>query len=222
MRYIHALILMIGGCSSALGDGSVVLPANFDHDGRSASELSADWWKWAFASPADINPVRDTSGTHCAVGQTGDIWFLAGGFGSSKISRRCTIPRGKYLFFPAVNMVYWPRAENNGYTCDQAKRGAAVNNDTALDVFVEIDGVAIENAKEYRAPTEDCFDIYERVPPQYHPYRAYPSASDGYWFLLRPLQPGTHQIRFGGRYKNKVGGAYGRMVQDIEYLIVVE
>ncbi|MDX8399117.1 MAG: hypothetical protein R8K20_02580, partial [Gallionellaceae bacterium] len=161
------------------------------------------------------------SGAHCDVGQQGNIWFLAGGFGSSKIQRSCVIPAGKYIFFPVVNMVYYPRKENNGYTCEQAKVNAAVNNDKALDLHVELDGIAVKNPKRFRARTEKCFNIFEKIPREYQPYNAYPSASDGYWIGLRPLQKGKHTLRFGGRY-NSTDSVYGRMVQDIEYEITVE
>jgi hypothetical protein len=158
---------------------------------------------------------------NCAVGQSGNVWFLAGGFGSSKIKRICSIPAGKYVFFPVVNTSYWPESEKNGYTCEAAIRDAAMNNDTALDLFVELDGVAMNDVKNYRAKTKVCFNIYERVPKEFNAYNAFPSASDGFWILLKPLSIGTHTIKFGGRY-NRASGAYGRMVQDIEYQITVK
>jgi len=202
-------------------ESEMVQAPGFKLGGRTATELSADWWKWAMSSPAEINPVRDVSGAQCGTGQKGRVWFLAGGFGSSRIKRNCAIPSGKYIFFPVINMAYWPREANNGFTCDQAKENAAMNNDTAIDLFVELDDVAVKDPKKYRASTSKCFDIYERVPAAFKPYKAYPSASDGYWILLKPLKRGKHLFRFGGRYNNTTAN-YGRMVQDIEYEISVE
>jgi hypothetical protein len=198
----------------------MVQDPGFKLGGQTAAELSADWWKWAMSSPAEINPVRDETGAQCGTGQKGKVWFLAGGFGSSKIKRSCTIPAGKYIFFPVINMAYWPREANNGFTCGQAKENAAINNDTALDLFVELNGVAVKDPKRYRAKTSKCFDIFERVPKDFNPYKAYPSASDGYWILLKPLNRGKHSFRFGGRYNNTTSD-YGRMVQDIEYEISI-
>lgn len=200
----------------------IPLDPGFKLEGHSTAELSAAWWKWAMASPDESNPVQDTSGAHCDVDQQGSVWFLAGGFGSSKIKRSCAIPVGKYIFFPIINMAYWqPREVGNRYTCENAKALAAVNNDNALELFVELDGVAVENPKRFRARTKQCFDIFERVPKNLNSYNAYPSASDGYWLLLRPLQKGKHTIKFGGRYPSP-DTAYGHMVQDIEYEIFVK
>ena len=216
--------LVLGiACASAITSQTFadVKEPGFKINGRTASELSADWWQWAMSTPTEINPVSDTSGTHCEVGQKGNIWFLAGGFGSSKIQRKCTIPEGQYIFFPIINMSYWPQGEGNGFTCEQAKAAAALNNDSALELFVDINGVSLENPKQYRARTDKCFNIYQKVPKELSPYNAYPSASDGYWILLEPLQKGVHHIKFGGRY-NQPGNPYGRMVQDIEYEILVQ
>ena len=96
-----------------------------------------------------------------------------------------------------------------------------MNNDTAIDLFVELDGKRVKNPKRFRAKTKKCFDIFEWVPEERKPYSAFPSASDGYWILLKPLKPGKHKIRFGGQY-NHTTSAHGHNLQDIEYEIRVE
>jgi len=167
------------------------------------------------------NPVSDLTGSNCSVGQRGTVWFLAGGFGSTKVRRVCTIPAGRTLFFPVINMAYWPRQGNAAYTCAQAKAAAAVNNNAAIDLFAELDGVAIESIKQHRVSSEDCFDIFSRVPSGRRPYNGYPAATDGYWLLVQPLSKGRHILKFGGKY-NRSSSAYGRMLQDIEYELVVQ
>ncbi len=213
------LVLLLTGCD--FFSSSVVLPSDYQVDGRDSSTLSAEWWQWAMAFPRNINPVRDNTGIRCAVGQRGDVWFLAGGFGSAKIHRNCTVPADKYLFFPVVNMSYWPESENNGMTCDTVKHAAALNNDTAIDLFAELDGEGIDNVKNYRVASRECFNIFKRRPASLGGFNAHPSASDGYWLLLKPLSKGTHTLKFGGRYNNQ-SSEFGRMVQDIEYTITVQ
>lgn len=220
-RNLLAVLILVSfeiGCSQ---EPPIVHDANFELDGRSATDLSSDWWKWAMSSPDEINPVRDLSGIHCDTGQRGNVWFLAGGFGSSKIRRTCEIPAGKHIFFPVINMVYSPSRPNNGYTCEQAKLHASINNDTAIDLFVQVDGVAVKDPKSFRARTDKCFDIYDWIPAADKPFDAYPSASDGYWILLNPLKRGKHTIKFSGRY-NSTFDAYGRNLQDIEYDITIK
>lgn len=199
----------------------LALTPDVDYQGHRSAELAADWWQWAQSVSDDTNPVRDLTGVHCAVGQGGDVWFLAGGFGSSKIRRTCTVPADKALFFPLVNMVFFPTRGNDTYTCEAAKAEAAFNNDSALDLFAELDGSSIEDPKRFRVASEACFDIFARVPATSDPYRAFPSATDGYWLFLRPLPQGRHILKFGGRY-NRSSKAYGRMVQDIEYELLVQ
>ncbi len=49
-------------------------------DSQSFKQLSAEWWQWALSIPTPQNPMLDTTGAHCMVGQRGDVWFLAGTF----------------------------------------------------------------------------------------------------------------------------------------------
>lgn len=189
--------------------------------GPGTPQLSAEWWQWAMSASDAENPLSDPTGTNCSVGQLGDTWFLAGGFGSSKIRRTCTVPAAKRLFFPLINMAYWPRRGVKSITCEDTKSAAALNNETAIDLFAEIDGNVLKNLKQYRLKSDKCFDLFARVPSSVRPYNAYPSASDGYWLLLQPLPRGRHVLKFGGRY-NRASPEYGRMVQDIEYVLIVQ
>lgn len=194
------------------------LPPGFKIGGLSASELSIKWWKWAMSSSDDSNPVRDLTGKNCATQQSGNVWFLAGGFGSSKIKRSCVMPSGKIIFFPIINMLYYQKFGEEAYSCAEAKEDAALNNDTAIDLYAEINGVAVAEPKRYRAATQKCFNVFENRP---NSYNAYPSASDGYWIAVGPFKKGKYNIKFGGRYNNSTTD-YGRGIQDIEYELIVK
>ena len=82
--------------------------------GKYAS-LSAQWWQWAFSIPAPDNPLTDAvdpTGTKCATGQSGHVWFLGSQVGESSnlppegftVDRVCNVPPGTKLFFPIINV----------------------------------------------------------------------------------------------------------------------
>ncbi|OZG74486.1 hypothetical protein BTA51_05635 [Hahella sp. CCB-MM4] len=188
--------------------------------GHPVSDYANRWWMWAFSVPDDVSPVRDKSGEFCQVSQQGDVWFLAGGYGSSKIKRTCVVPAGKYLFFPVINMAYWPRKEG-AMTCDEAKKLAALNNDKLLNIQVSLDSVVARNPVDTRISSTSCFDIYEKIPRKYNPPKLYPSATDGYWVMLKPLDKGKHMLKFSAQY-DREKGAYSKMAQDIEYELIIQ
>jgi hypothetical protein len=67
--------------------------------------LPARWWLWAASTPAESNPVEDTTGQWCSKEQPTDVWFLAGTFGDGPVTRTCTIPAGRQVYFPVLNTV---------------------------------------------------------------------------------------------------------------------
>ena len=106
-------------------------------------------------------------------------------------------------------------------TCERAKRLAALNNDQLLDINVELNGTIAWNPADTRLSSPECFDALEMVPQEYQAPRIYPSATDGYWVMLKPLEKGRHTLKFQAMY-NREGGAYGKMAQDIEYVLHVK
>src|SRR5688572_19512502 len=88
-----------------------ILPPHVEAFGTTHSELAGAWWNWALNQPPDTNPILDETGEFAAMGQDEDwgqgrkIFFLAGNFGGDTV-RRCTIPKGKALFFPLANNLF--------------------------------------------------------------------------------------------------------------------
>src|SRR4051812_15602751 len=75
---------------------------------RSYSSWAALWEKWAFETPAANNPVLDTSGVNCAVNQpVPGVFFLAGTFDGSPVTRTCTVPVGTAFLIPMLNAGYF-------------------------------------------------------------------------------------------------------------------
>ena len=211
MRSVAFCLALVASLGVAAAD--LVLPPGAPLGNRSAEQLSAQWWQWAMSVPGEASPVRDPTGANCGAGQDGDVWFLAGGFGMPKIRRVCEVPAGKFLFFPIV------QKGDRSRTCEQARSGAALRNVEALELFAEIDGVAVPNPKRYRVATQACFDVYAKVSPMLGKAEPHPSASDGYWLLVKPPPKGRHVIRFSARYDSLVGGG---LEQDVEYELRVQ
>ena len=227
--FLFSLVVFISACGSTNNEELAIENVKPSQDyivgidrkvsGKYLHEYANIWWQWTKTMPKQESPVIDRTGLKCHVNQSGDVWFLAGGYGSSKISRKCTIPEGKHIFFPVINMVYWP---NKGakLSCNSVKESAALNNDKLLSINVQLDGQKIPEASDYRIESNQCFDLLGLIPAKYNVPKVYPTATDGYWLMLKPLPIGKHKLKFSAQY-NRPDGAYGDMAQDIEYEIEV-
>jgi hypothetical protein len=104
-----AAILLLGAVTAS-AQSFIAAPESLP-GGRSYAQWSAEWWQWAWSIPLATNPLFDTTGVDCAVNQpsSGKVWFLAGTTGFSAV-RDCTIPAGRMIFFPIINL-------GNDYPC---------------------------------------------------------------------------------------------------------
>ena len=101
---VAAFVMCIGLCAPATvlaqNVNPRVAPPASKLSGLTPGEWSAKWWRWALETPTSVNPLLDTTGANCAVGQTGRVWFLAGTLGpGDPVVRTCTIRTGTSLFF---------------------------------------------------------------------------------------------------------------------------
>jgi hypothetical protein len=175
-----------------------VIPPDSHAHGLTYGEWSARWWEWALEQPAALSPLADTTGANCAVGQSGSVWFLAGTFGLTvPVTRMCTIPPGKTLFFPIANAFY---SAEGTFAEMQARAIADVN--TATNLSVTVDGKPLNGVKLPRALSPDFTldlppgNIFDAPPDAYKP-----SAADGYYIMLTPLTPGTHTIQIKAQFQ---------------------
>jgi hypothetical protein len=199
---------------------SVAVSTNEIVAGKALHQYANKWWQWTSTMGDEESPVRDKTGEYCHVNQNGDVWFLAGGYGTSKIKRHCIIPHGKYIFFPIINMAYWPE-QDVSKTCEEVKQESALNNSELYLVYAELDGLSIPNVRNNRIKSQNCFDLHERLALTQSTKKVYPTATDGYWLMLKPLSKGVHSLKFNAQYHHKTA-VHGNMMQDIEYTIEVE
>lgn len=150
------------------------------------------------------SPVADRTGARCASRQDGDVWFLAGTYGSHRVQRTCTVPFGKTLFFPLINYI-WFRPEGSTSPCLSLAASAAIATNAPSALVLEIDGRRFEGLQAHRLASP-CFS---RVPGQM------PDAvAHGYYAAVRPLPRGRHVLNFGG--------VLPTLAQAVTYVVTVE
>jgi hypothetical protein len=205
--------------------------------GKVYNRLAVAWWQYAVSRPAATNPLRDTTGAHCADGQSGPVFFLVGGEGSTAAERTCTVHGFKALFLPMVNAVDFhtpagkfpdtnttPELVYQEFLANTGGRG----NLNASGLHASVDGREVRHLNpthtRYRAcalPVQGCFPAaFSFTLPADNIFafaeepagRYFPALQDGYYLLLAPLARGRHTIKFGG--EAFFGAAF---TQDITY-----
>lgn len=173
--------------------------------GSSQEEWSKRWWQWALSFDEEDDPVADTSGANCTKGQSGDVWFLAGTYGTRRTVRTCRVPEGKTLFFPLINYITFP-SEGSRESCLSLMSRAARLTDGPLALVLEVDGKRFTDLGKHRQFSKACFPLTQDA--------ATLAAGNGYYIALRPLPRGTHTLNFGGILPT--------MSQAVTYTLVVE
>ena len=141
----------------ALGLGLTMQPTMATAESGGFSNLSAQWWQWAISIPPSHNPLLDTTGEKCMVGQRGPIWFLAGVFGgSAAVTRNCTVPDNVSLFFPVANSVNFnsPNICGDGpedQSVAQLRARSARFIDGSIKLLVEVDGNRVKHLRRVQS-----------------------------------------------------------------------
>ena len=74
--------------------------------GQTIGNWGQSWWQWVSNFPAAEDPILQDGSVDCSAGQSGKVWYLAGTFGGAA-ERTCSIKKGKAIFFPLLNGIYW-------------------------------------------------------------------------------------------------------------------
>lgn len=199
--------------AAARNPNPTVLPLTSKPLGRSYGEWGAAWFQWAITAPPATNPLLDATGEHCALNQSGHVWFLAGSSTQNPVvpyvRDECVVPTGKALFFPIYTAYYF--ADDGASEADM--RGfveGRLDNISVLEATV--DGVVLHDPFAYRA-TSALFSLhlpegglFDTAPDACGPSSPggdkfpcvgdFPTVIGGYWIMLGPLSPGEHTIRF--------------------------
>jgi hypothetical protein len=191
-----ATLLPMAGCDT---EGPLVLQTS-GNAVKAYEVLTEEWTRWALEAPAETNPIADTTGEHCHVGQGDGPWFLAGTFGGS-VERECTIPADTPLFFPLVNRWCLPpdswveQPGNYEYYVNEWLPGyQSANRAHTCELTLRVDGVELladtaERDEELYVAITEPFAIGD------HSY----VGADGHFGLFQPLPPGDHVLELGGK-----------------------
>jgi hypothetical protein len=202
-------------------------------DAQPFEQLSAEWQQWSLSIPASVNPVPDSTGIYCMVGQRGALWFLVGSSGSGPIMRTCMVPEGTTLFFPVINFVNidTPKVCGQGpkrIPVEDLRAGAAAFIDGAINLLVEVDGKPIGNLQrvqsnvfEIALPEDNVFDApcssLGGVPAGIYS----PAVDDGYYVLLSPLKGGKHTLHIHAENLGDPSNPDDDFVLDVTYHLTV-
>lgn len=214
------LALAVAAAASAANPNPRVLPVNGKPYGQTYGEWSAAWWQYVYSVPTSSNPLFDTSGANCDVGQSGPVFFLVGATTSSAVDRACTVPSGKALFFPVLNNEC-DNIPDFQFTIDELRSFCKAPMDAATNMSVSVDGVPIAGLDSTASPYRVQSPVFSITLPEDNIYSfgvipagTYePAVGDGYYVMLAPLSAGMHTVDFGG--------ASGSFTLDITYHLTV-
>ena len=193
------------------------LPADAKVAGHGYAELAEAWWRWAYRRRDGMRPYQDPTGAECAVGQTGDVWFLAGTAGTGAVERRCAVPEHRHVFVPVL-AVLETSAPGKRRDCKALRAAVGAEAARPVTVRVELDGVPLAPV---RSAARDCFDAYADAEEDDPPPGMYaPAATDGLWLLLPPLPAGEHRLVVEAK-QAATGLLPGRHDQRFAYVLEV-
>ena len=193
--------------------GAGVIPTSERCANRTYAEWSAAFWQYALGQPTTSSPLADPTGANCQVGQSGQVFFLAGTFDGSAAVRNCVVPAGKTLFFPVITIIdvstppgFCQRLPNLGQVAicapespDKLLADVEPVEDSAVGLRASIDGASV-------SPTGFCvqsqaFSLFlpaDNLFGRLLPKQAYMAVAEGYYLMVAPLPAGPHKIQLGG------------------------
>jgi len=202
-----------------------VLPNDAIVEGMTIGEWSAEWWKWVLPISTNDNPMVDRDGSFASVGQPdGSVFLIASTLGlePGRITRRFSVPEGKFLFLPVV--MYEADNVNTPPLSVPELRDQAVGVLRAVtNIFASIDGQEIPSLSDHRA-ISPVFSVFYATADNLQSYAFGqpisglndPMICDGYWLMMETLPPGEHVLRFGAQWSD-----YFYDTEIVDYITVV-
>lgn len=207
-RTLLTLCLFTAACTSEPEDADPQATAWGYHAdaapyGKTMGEWSADWWIWLYENPFSDAAVVDEAGVNCANYQPStDVFFLAGTFGGAA-ERDCTVPAGRAVLIPIINLSVDNAAVDEADWLSDADLEAAATaaNANVTAMHVTVDGVALDTtnlevdttAFAYTLPATD--NLYQFFGVEFVG-TVDPSYSAGFYAMLAPVEAGEHEVHW--------------------------
>ena len=186
--------------------------------GTPFDKWTTKWWQWFIGIPNSQQPFPDTTGEKCAVKQAGPVWYLVGAAG--KVERNCTIPSGKAILIPILD-TECSYSETPSLKTVQDLRKCAVDSNKDAVLKASLDGQEIKNIDNYRV-TSSPFNVTYPSDPVFPTNSNFSQAvSDGWFIMLEPLKPGTHELKFSASQLG-AGTTGESTVLDVNYNLNVK
>jgi hypothetical protein len=207
-------------------DSITILSPKDSPFGLTYEEHTKGFWNYILSIPSDQNPLNDNTGEKCAVGQensSSPVFYLFG-TGGGKAERTCTIPYGKGVLIPVMDVEVSDHQRPNA-NVDDLNRIATKDQDSVTSMYLRVDDKEydFDFLKSYRTHT-DSFDV---VFPKNAIYEASPGKSkvvaDGHHIITDILPKGKHEIHFKSSLRCEGQDCYeSEFEQDVKYTITVE
>jgi hypothetical protein len=183
---------------------------------RAPDLRNGQWVQWLYSIPTSVNPVNDSTGQHCMVGQSGSTWRLAPRFGGGEVQRACTVPQGVKLQFAVAGSayIYTPGfcGDVPGTPVRDLRAAIAAFTDT-LTVNVLLDGQPVAPKRVRSAvfdaalPVDNLF-VQGCGGPGSVPAGIYRAVDDSYYAEIDNLAAGIYRLELlatnGGTFNQKV------------------
>ena len=190
-------------------------------------EYAQNFWKWLLSIPASESPMDDTRGDKCTVGQTNtnsSVFNL--GPGEGKMERTCTVPAGKGLLIPVMEVEQSDK-EIPGASVEELTNAAKKDQDSVNSLYLKVDNVEynyndllkyrIQPTEPFRVifPDNGIFGVMDGGPSQV--------VADGWYIITEPLTPGNHTVHFRSSLScPDVGCIEPAFAMDMKYNIITK
>jgi hypothetical protein len=216
--FVFPIAAIIIPLSAFAQEDSVTFPPDSNPYGRTYANWTAEWWKWFISIPTGDNPINDPSGERCALGQQGPVWFLVGS-GGGRAERECTIPAGRAILMPAINVECSYAEDQSLRTEDDLRACATGDQDLVTETSATLNGSALQvhrvqsSVFDLTIPADNILTVPEGTTK---------AVSEGFWVFVKPLPPGQYELHAQGLLVDPTVTAPVNLVEDSTYHLTVE